>query len=195
MRVLILAEYGVHQAMQGLALSYKVTSKIEPEKLIQHMLGIGRRLAHKGNGEGKFLESMMVWLEIQAPRYWWQQFDTYRVGVTKQSESTMHTILNRPFEPQDFQYKIPETYLDHLNFLRKSGKLEQLKNDLPEGFLQTRVVCLSYAALQRIQKQRGTHKLIEWRLFCTQIQRGVKFPEFIKEDKECPTSTSTAPSS
>lgn len=195
MRILVMAEYGLQQALLGLSLSYNVTSKVEPEILMVHMSRIADRLAHKNNGESKFLESIMVWLDIAAPRYWWQQFDTYRVGMTKQSQSTMHTITQRPLTQLDFQYKIPETYLDHLNNLLKYGKLEQLKNDLPEGYLQTRVVCCSYAALQRIYRQRANHKLLEWRLFCSEVLKGVKRPHYIKEDKECPTSTSTTSSS
>lgn len=183
MRTTVLSEYGFQQAMMGLSLSYNVTSKIEAEKLVLHMARIAEGLAHKGGGHNKFLESITVYVDMCAPRYFWQQFDTYRVGVSKQSQSTMHTITNRKLTQGDFEFSIPQSYLDHLNNLITCGKIEQLKNDLPEGFLQTRIVCTNYKALQNIFKQRENHKLREWRMFCAELLRGIKYPQFIKENR------------
>ncbi|MCK9240314.1 hypothetical protein [Desulfocurvus sp.] len=54
---------------------------------------MAEKLAPLDKGHNKVLESMCVWLDVRMPRYWWQEFDTYRVGVTKQSESTMHILI------------------------------------------------------------------------------------------------------
>ena len=89
MDVQIMAECGVVEAMVGLSLSYGVGKSYE------EMLEVAKKLYNKDGGHNKFLESIVVWLNIDAPRYWWQQFDTYRVGTTKQSGSTMHTIMKR----------------------------------------------------------------------------------------------------
>lgn len=43
-----------------------------------------------------------VYADIVAPRYWWEQFATYRVGVTMNSCSTMHKIHAKPIELSDF---------------------------------------------------------------------------------------------
>ena len=174
MQVKILDEHGYEFAVLGLSLSYRQ----DPEKMPE----VARRLALKGGGHNKFLESITLWLDITAPRYWWQQFDTYRVGVTKQSESTMHTMTKRPLTQGDFEHPIPAETLAHLNALIADKDWKQVKWLLPEGFLQRRIVSLNYMALQRMIRQRGTHKLEEWRAFIDQVFSQVAHPEFLEED-------------
>jgi len=79
MDVKVLKEAGYEEALAGIGLSYNITDMKRLEK-------IARTLAPKDGGHNKFIESMVVWLEIRAPRYWWQEYDTYRVATTKQSE-------------------------------------------------------------------------------------------------------------
>ncbi len=172
MQVTVLDEYGYELALLGLSLSYKQDPKRMPE--------VARRLALKGGGHNKFLESIMLWLDITAPRYWWQQFDTYRVGVTKQSESTMHTMTKRPLTQEDFEHPIPAETLAYLNQLITEKNWKQVKWLLPESFLQRRIVCLSYMALQRMIRQRATHKLEEWRAFIDQVLEQVAYPDFLQ---------------
>jgi len=173
MQVTVLDEYGYDLALLGLSLSYKQDTERMPE--------VARRLAFKGGGHNKFLESIMLWLDITAPRYWWQQFDTYRVGVTKQSESTMHTMTKRPLTQEDFEHSIPAETLAHLNQLIAEKDWKQVKWLLPESFLQRRIVCLSYMALQRMIRQRATHKLEEWHAFIDQVLEQTEHPELLKK--------------
>jgi thymidylate synthase ThyX len=145
------------------------------------MPAVARRLAFLGDGHNKFLESIVVWLDVVAPRYFWQEFDTYRVGVTRQSESTMHTVTQRPLAQTDFSHSVPEAHLAHLNRLISEGRWEETKWQLPESFLQRRVVSANYMALQRIVRQRLSHRLPEWREFVDQLIASVEHPEYLKE--------------
>ena len=188
MKIAILSEHGYDEALFGLGLSHGITSGFEdftdfvwdeyrftatPE--LAHMQSVAERLAGKGLGHDKFLESIQVWLDIKAARYWWQEFDTYRVGTSKQSESTMHTITKRELTQEDFEYPIPQALLDHLNALCGAYKYTEgeardatflaLKAALPEGFLQRRVVCTNYKVLQNMIRQRYNHRLPEWKEF------------------------------
>jgi hypothetical protein len=172
MRIQVLREAGLEEALLGLSLSYSQP----PEK----MLAVARRLARRDDGSNKFLESIAVWLDVTAPRYWWQQFDTYRVGVTKQSASTMHTILRRPLSPADFAGALPPETLQRLNRLIEQRDLEAVKQELPEGFLQRRIVCTNYKALRHMVQQRHNHRLPEWRFFCTALQEQLAHPEFLE---------------
>jgi hypothetical protein len=61
-------------------------------------------------------------------------------------------------------------YLALLNKWIEEGDFERVKNGLPEGFLQTRGVCLNYQVLKTIYEQRRGHKLREWRLFCEWVK-------------------------
>lgn len=170
MKVTILHEAGYAQALMGLSLSYN-----QP---LYKMHSVADRLAHKDGGHNKFLESIAVWLDVTAPRYWWQQFDTYRVGVTKQSESTMHTIMKRKLRRDDFESYIQTATLDRLNFMIGQNDFAAVKAALPEGFLQRRIVCTNYKALQHIFAQRFDHRLSEWQVFCLALH-SLKHPHFI----------------
>ena len=163
---------------------------LERAECYDRLMQIARGLAHKpGGGHNKFLETITLTLDVKAPRYWWQEFDTYRVGVTKQSESTMHTIMAREFRPSDFGHGVQANTLRMLNltrsvYINEANEKEKqrlflcLKNDLPEGFLQRRIVCLNAKALLNMYAQRKAHRLPEWRSFFDAIKEQMQEQEY-----------------
>lgn len=176
MKVKVINESGWVAAVEGISLSYN--SSFESAERAAY------RLASKDGGHNKFLESMMVWLDITAPRYWWQEFDTYRVGVTKQSESTMHTLMKGPLTQMHFEEGVDPGYLEYLNELIASGDFVRAKSYLPEGFLQRRIVCLNYKVLRNMMQQRRTHRLSQWRLFITSVINNVQWPDYLEDIME-----------
>ena len=66
------------------------------------------RLRNAGTDHRKFMRMIVVYLDITAPLYWWKEFDTYRVGVERNSCSTMHKIHAKEFTLDDFS-------CEHLN--------------------------------------------------------------------------------
>lgn len=159
MKIYNIEEHGFDRAMRGLARSYDQDVKNMPE--------VALKLSPKDKGHNKFMESIVVWMEIEAPRFFWSEFDTYRVGMTKQSDSTMHTLKRRPLTQDNFEYFIYPDYLKHLNTLINKGiEIEYLKNELPDGFIQGRSVCTNYKVIRHIIIQRYSHKLPQWRYFC-----------------------------
>jgi len=173
--VKVLEESGYQCAMLGLSLSYN--------KDQHEMPGVALKLVRRGGSHAKFLESIVVWLDIRAPRYWWQQFDTYRVGVTKQSESTMHTIMKRPFELSDFSGDaVNRASLEYLNYLLLQKDFQAIKEVLPEGFVQRRIVCLNYKVLAHMYGQRKNHRLGEWHdFFDALFDYQISWPLFVTE--------------
>lgn len=146
----------------------------------QKFIEIADKLAVKDGGHNKFLEAIDVTLCIKAPRYWWQEFDTYRVGTSKSSQSTMHTIKKRPLTQEDFALPIEEHYLVYLNKLIESGASKAvIKNALPEGFMQMRVVSLNYKVLRNMYSQRKNHELREWKDFCSFITENLPYSNWI----------------
>jgi len=141
-----------------------------------------RTLKKRGDVHAKVLRGIMVWVEITAPRYFWQEFDVYRIGVEKlSSESTMHTIGKGGLTPDNFSFdKEDATVYDYINrtcdTINKMALdyavngnydyVRKIKTILPESFMQKRVVMMSYQALRRIVEQRHDHRLYEWREFC-----------------------------
>ena len=172
MRVKVLREAGYEEALLGLSLSYN--SKPNPK--------VAEQLAFKGDGHSKFLETMVVWLDVRASRAWWQQEATYRVGITRQSESTMHTMTKRELTDDDFLGGMQiKALLDALNLHIRAGDWEWVKRHLPESFLQRRIVCTNYATLQRIIRQRASHRWPEWPWFCAGVLAQVEHPELLKK--------------
>lgn len=170
MEVSVLEEQGYNYALLGLSLSYNQDYSKMPK--------VAQKLASKDGGHNKFLETIVVWLDIRAPRFWWQQFDTFRIGVTKQSESTMHTMMQRKLEPDDFE-DITLTSLEAINNYIRAGDFDLVKSLLPEGFLQRRIVCTNYKALRHIVGQRKNHRLKQWHVFCRELMMQLEHPEYL----------------
>ena len=70
----------------------------------QNDLALAHKLAVAGSDHRKFLRQIIVSLDINAPLYWWKEFDTYKVGTVANSTSTMHKIHAKPFAREDFSH-------------------------------------------------------------------------------------------
>jgi hypothetical protein len=172
MNVKVLEEAGHAEALLGISLSFNSD--------IDRMWDRAERLAPLDGGHNKFLEAICVWLDIDAPRYWWSQFDTYRIGVTKQSESTMHTLTKRELEQGDFETPINPIVLGVVNGYIRDRNLVEAKAHLPEAFLQRRIVCTNYKSLRGVVKQRANHKLPEWQVLIQELEKQLDYPEYFK---------------
>lgn len=105
-------------------------------------------LLKRGDEHAKCLRGIVVWCEINAPRYWWQEMNTYKVGAEGlSSESTMHVDC-RGLSGED---------------------LVKAKESITEAHMQKRVMMFNYQTLRRIYKQRINHRLPQWQLFCDWI--------------------------
>lgn len=106
-------------------------------------------LAKRGDEHAKVLRGLIVYAEINAPRYFWQEMVTYEIGAIKlSSESTMH-IQGKGLSTEE---------------------LVRMKDKLEEGTMQKRIHAFSYQTLRRIYKQRRCHRLPHWHIFCDWIK-------------------------
>ena len=194
MKIEVLSESGYLEALLGLSLSfYDHKQDIDEWWDVKKQVKAAKRaviLAGKGGGHDKFLRSINIQLYIQATRSFWSEFDTYGIGVTKNSSSTMHTLDKRPVIPQDFSEGTSEHLIESFNDCLEEYKnknsiyykdITRLKDNLPEGWLQERQVSLNYASLANIISQRHNHRLKYWKEFCTTIAGIVDHPEFLPE--------------
>lgn len=183
MQIRIIEEAGHTAAVTGLKFSMKPECNLgDIEEVKYASTKTSRTLASKDGGHNKFLESIMVWMDIKAPLYWWKQFDTYRIGVTKQSKSTMHTLMKRSLTEYDFTGLVTAGAIFRVNCFIREGNFESAIANLPDGYLQTRRVCLSYKTIRHILKQRKHHKLNEWAAFMNFMQMNLKHPELLGGD-------------
>lgn len=163
---------------------------------------LAQKLIRAGGEHRKFLRQIQIWVDIDMPRYWWSEFDTYHFN-TKNSCSTMHKLLNEKNEITidrfvycDEDKDIVEILLKRLNEIR-SQWIEEKKNKndkgmircllrakrlLLESFLQMRTVNTNYEEVRGIYHQRKHHRLkTEWdRKFCDWVEKLPYFEEFIQ---------------
>jgi len=196
MIVKVLEESGYENSLLGLSLSYydhktPIEEWWSQDKLTK-AIKRGDLLSHRQGGHNKFIESIQVWLYIQASRDFWQEFDTYRVGMSKNSSSTMHTLDKRAVDSTDFEEGTSELSIEAFNQCLLEYKDEtsiyyknvsRLKKNLPEGWLQERVVCTNYKCLQNIYSQRVKHRLEQWKYFTNELLNQLKYPNFVREQQ------------
>lgn len=147
-----------------------------------------RKLYKAGPEHRKYLRQIFVSMDITTNQTIWSQFDTYKVGVTKNSASKMHRIHAKEFSPDDFSHEGIDSVggyaLEH--FAETLVILERLRNDfnmtkdkrywralidlLPMGYNLKATVTMNYENVINIIHQRSGHKMEEW----------MDFVEFLK---------------
>lgn len=154
-------------------------------------LSLMRKLYKAGTEHRKYLRQIFVSMDVTAPLYWWKQFDTYKIGVTTDSCSTMHTLMNKEFKSDDFSFDnllkgpnedyveelldclndVREAYINYDSLVEECGNNYNLsKSDiqlalyemLPSAYNQKRTVTMNYENVFNIIQQRKNHKLKEW---------------------------------
>lgn len=147
-------------------------------------LDLAKRLCRAGSDHRKFLRQIFVCVDINAPLYWWKEYDTYKVATVSNSTSTMHKIHAKPFSLDDFSVdKMTDEAKEKMQGL--VDYLEQLRSDyldtkdkrlwysiiqlLPSSYNQMRTCTLNYETLLDIYHSRCNHKLDEWHVFCDWI--------------------------
>lgn len=170
-------------------------------------LNLMRRLSQSGPVHGKFLRMIGITLDLTAPLFFYKEFDTYKVGTVRNSCSTMHKIMAKPFVSEDFSFetliaaalksqqnyedKFISTTLDMLNYLRDSYLVMKNKNPdaakaiwrelieaLPSSYNQKSTISFNYEVARNMYFYRKNHKLYEWRTFCKELEK-LPYSEFI----------------
>ena len=174
-------------------------------------LNLMKKLYKAGTEHRKYLRQIFVSMDINAPLYWWKEFDTYKVGTVANSCSTMHKIADKEFTLDDFSHEhlVDEGYQDslgtiakiesesilkgvigYLNYIR--GRYNYTKDKkywwqmiqlLPSSYNQKRTVTMNYENVVTIIKQRSGHKLDEWNDFITVLKELPYIEEITDESK------------
>ena len=167
----------------------------------QNDLDLMKTLIKAGTEHRKFLRMIHVQMDIEAPLYWWKEFDTYKVGTVANSCSTMHKIAAKEFTLDDFSHEhigdVPNC--DPMYYAALEGTVMSLNEArrcfidtkdkkywwqmiqlLPSSYNQLRTVDLNYEVLLNQYFQRKEHKLDEWRIYCEQIKCFPYLNDFIE---------------
>lgn len=175
--------WGWEHAIRGMRNPLNSWDKLDSagDQLGENDLDLMRRLIRAGSSHRKFLRQIFVSVDITAPRYWWAEADTYKVGTTANSCSTMHKITAKEFTLDDFSHEhltdICEVLLEKIIVQLNSAREDFLKNHskddwwqliqlLPQSYNQKRTITMTYENLLNMVSQRRGHKLDEWHDFC-----------------------------
>ena len=185
--------YGIESAMRGMRNPMNSWDLNDTTDIFigDNDLKLLLRLTKAGADHRKVLRQMFISCDITAPLYWWKEFDTYKVGVTANSQSTMHKLCSRPLTVHDFSFEdmhddefIVNIVLDNLNARIRDYKADMKQNKslwrtiiqlLPCAYNQTRTVTMNYENILNIYKQRKNHKLSEWRDFCAYMYENLDY--------------------
>ena len=167
----------------------------------QNDLALCLKLIKAGSEHRKFLRMIHVQMDVTAPLYWWKEFDTYKVGTTTNSCSTMHKIAAKEFTLDDFSHE--HLIDDQDDFENENGQVYSYKDFLyydvldvldtarrqyletkdkkywwqmiqllPSSYNQRRTIDMSMETVLNILHQRNHHKLDEWvELFDTMLKQ------------------------
>lgn len=161
-------------------------------------LKLAQRMIGGGTEESKFMRQIFVTMDINAMLAWWKEMDTYKIGTTANSCSTMHKLTSEEITAKNFSFDdevlkgISKDYnldtLYHLVAIRDRivEECEELRQQylktkdkrlwrmlieiLPSAYMQKRTWTANYQVLRNIYFQRRNHKLQEWRDFCGVIE-------------------------
>ena len=209
MKVEVANVAGIDEAMESMRYSFDSQPEIrwkelcpmayrhEPYAAAESDLILLRNLTITGDSHAKVNRMIQVWVRITAPRYWWTEFDTYHVGMTEMSESTVHTIKKcirdktlslKNFEVSEFSKPMIEAWLTKMYTLDYKSELEtmsveDLKQTIPESFLQKRMVNLNYQTLRHIYFDRRNHRMPIWRKFLEDILPQLPFNDLIISER------------
>ena len=194
--------FGWHSAIMGMRNPMNSWSKSDSVfysdfscKIGQNDLDLMKTLIKAGTEHRKFLRMLHVQMDIEAPLYWWKEFDTYKVGTVANSCSTMHKIHSKEFTVDDFSHEhldrfstevlgwtIKALYGSREDYMKSKSKDDwwQMIQLLPSSYNQLRTVDLNYEVLLNQYFQRKDHKLDEWRIYCEQIKCFPYLNDFIE---------------
>jgi hypothetical protein len=159
-----------------------IFSGSKTEKHLKKLCRKGMRASHR-----KLLRQIFVSIDIIAPLNIWKHIDTYKIGTTAQSTSTMNSLGEFNFIQEMFENKnIATCTLKDLNeaveeYSRAyktndeekiaSELFDYIDDNLPQSFLQMRTWTANYEVLRAIYEDRKNHKKIQWHYFCNMIEK------------------------
>jgi hypothetical protein len=98
-------------------------------------LALAQKLVLAGPEHCKFLRQIFVSVDITAPIYWWKEFDTYKIGTTANSTSTMHKLTSKPITRDLFEFDDGENLIVNSGEAPHGGEWEFTFEDYIEDIV------------------------------------------------------------
>jgi hypothetical protein len=200
---------GVIEAIRGMRAPMESYDKIDTvldwngvTRIGENDLDLMTRLGKAGAEHRKYLRAINVSLCIEAPLFWWKEFDTYKIGTVSNSESTMHKLHTRDFfdgedicdgifsmeSLEEEELCVVRPYVEMIDYL--INKYKETKDRkywrkaielLPSSFMQKRYIYTNIETVLNICNQRKGHKLHEWDELINEFKKDVLLEYLIEE--------------
>ena len=132
--------------------------------------------AKSGSGHDCALKGIMVRYDLNAPSYFWQQWQRYHFSDIVSSQSKMHRITSMNLENQCNKYvtELSKRQLTHILHMYKdepsSENFQMVLSNTPMGLL-LKADCSSNMLQEKTKyEQRKHHKLQEWQEYCSWLK-------------------------
>lgn len=144
--------------------------------------------AKRGSGHDNFLKGIVVQFDLSFTIKAWTEAERYHWFDIVSSQSTMHKISAMDYDSCMCDYvtdntkKEMERLRDIYNETKDPEDYLALLYNCPTGLILTAGITTNYQQLKTIYGQRKTHRLPEWRSFCSWIET-LPYSEFITGQK------------
>lgn len=180
MRITNVRVYDLEESVIACRNAMRLSPPQYTEEEFQKSLVRAIKLCQASKGEvrchANFRTGIRVSFDIEYPNYISPEMQRYHWFDIVTSSSKIHKLLQMDFDRCCNEYVTEETkaqmkklimeYNDNkteVNFMR-------VLSNCPQGIMLFMRVSTNYEQLRTIYLQRKTHKLPEWRLFCTWIE-------------------------
>ena len=187
--------YGLEESIRRA----KFPMSVDPSTLTTDLTKGIKTLAQSNTGEGhdQWLTGVVVQFDLTFTVKAWTEMQRYHFVDFVSSQSTMHRITKFDLNTVYIEYVDPIMIQQMKNLVNNYNKLveekEKVMKDMPEyniehidrdikeaylkvlysnpcGMKLTAGITTNYRQLKTIYKQRKTHRLPEWRVFCKWIE-------------------------
>lgn len=137
----------------------------------------------KGTGHDQWLTGVIVQFDLTYTVKAWTEAERYTFLDFISSQSTMHRIAKFDLDNQYSEYTDPRSIAIVKELVEKYNETKDPEDYLrvlmsnPCGFKLTAGMTTNYRQLKTIYAQRKSHRLPEWREFCTWIETLPRFKE------------------
>lgn len=193
--------YGLEESVRGSKYPMAVDLSKVTSEVTERTVKLAR--AKQGSGHDNFLNGIIVQFDLTFTNKAWVEAERYHFLDFVSSQSTMHRITKFDLDKAYIEFTDPriieimkektKDYNDlqkDIKRLKEEGKDVTTLNDAarikyleilysnPAGFRLTARMTTNYRQLKTIYTQRKTHRLPEWRAFCTWIET-LPYSEFL----------------
>lgn len=177
--------YGLENSIRASKYPMATDVSVLTDEITERVKNLGS--CEKGTGHDNFLNGIIVQFDLSFTIKAWTEAERYHFLDFVSSQSTMHRIAQLDIKGQCNEYvtentikeveRLKQEYLEDKtpeNYLR-------LLYNVPTGFKLTAGMTTNYRQLKTIYCQRKTHRLPEWREFCSWVETLPNFLELCGE--------------